>query len=158
MSVLWQTHNDNSKDFWHNIRFIILYNAKKWREDKRIQGKIILISTQLKQWNQVCVTVGLFVLFWRGCVCVCVCVREGGRSRREGGGAFPCSWGEGEKPLLQKRLKSYRNSNNAFPAWATARLIRDHANKQGKNAREHRKEGRFMFVTSFCTRKKWREI
>lgn len=63
---------------------------------------------------------GLFVLFWRGCMWmyVCVCL-EGGRSRKEGGGAFPCSWENGKSHCIEES-KSSRNSNNAFPAWATA--------------------------------------
>ncbi len=86
---------------------------------------------------------------------MCVCVRREDAAGKRVEERFPAA-GEKGKSHCAEELKSSRNSNNAFPAWATATTDPRSRYKQGKNAWEHRKEGRFMFVTSFCTRKKWR--
>lgn len=71
-------------------------------------------------------------------VCLCVC-SDGGRSRKEGGAAFPCSWGEWEKPLY-RRARIIKEFQQCFPCmsycshWSVITL-----HKQGKNAWEQKR-------------------
>ncbi len=91
------------------------------------------------------------------CVCVCVCVLGGRTQQERGWRSVSLQLGRRGKATVQKSsnhtgIPTMLSLHELLHGWSAITL-----HKQGKNAREHRKEGRFMFVTSFCTRKKWRE-
>lgn len=145
-----------------------------------IRKKTIPSSTLLKQWKQVCVSEGLFVFSGEVvcevmCVCVfggidcffsgdwkvvcevmCVYVQREDAAGKRVEERFPAAGEKGKSHCIEEP-KSSRNSNNAFPAWATATTDPWSCYISRERMLENtKKEGRFMLVTSFCTRKKWR--